>query len=107
MSAGEAARYRAMVARCNFLGCDWPGAQYAAKEASRWMARPCQGDQGKNTGIGKYLNGGTRRLEQVFPYGEERGVICAYAESDLAGYLRIRESTSRGVLCIWGHIEQW
>ena len=62
----EATRYRAMVARCNFLGCDRPDIQYAAKEASRWMSSPCRGDMERIARIGKYLNGGFRRVVQIF-----------------------------------------
>ena len=36
--------YRAAAARCNFLGLDRPDIQYAAKEVSRGMANPTQGD---------------------------------------------------------------
>lgn len=40
-TVGEAAtRYRAMLARCKFLGCEQPSVQFAANEASRWMAKP-------------------------------------------------------------------
>lgn len=64
MVCEAATRYRAMVARCNFLGCDRPDLQYAKKEASRWMATPCHEDFEKRVRIGKYLNGGYRRIVQ-------------------------------------------
>ena len=37
-------KYRAAAARCNFLGLDRPDVQFAAKEVSRGMANPTQGD---------------------------------------------------------------
>ena len=108
MVGEEATRHRAMVARCNFLGCDRPDIQFAAKEASRWMSKPCREDQDKVTRIGKYLNGGLRRMEQVFPFGRDDSVICAYSDSDWAGCLRTRKSTSGGILCIGGcMIKHW
>lgn len=69
---GEAAmRYGAMVARCKLLGCDRPDLQYAAKEASTWMAKPCQDDRGTIARIGEYVNGGARRMEQLCPFGKD------------------------------------
>lgn len=65
----DATRYRAVAARCNFLGCDGPDVQYAAKEASRWMAKRCQDDHEHITRIGKYLNCGARRMELNIPLG--------------------------------------
>lgn len=85
MTAERATRYRATVARCNSLGCDRPDLQFAAKEASRWMAQQCEEDQEKVSRIGKYLNRGARRMEQVFPFGRDDGVIMAHLESDWAG----------------------
>lgn len=68
LKADEATRYRAMVAHCNFLGCDRLDIQFAAKEASRWMAQPCEGDIEHITRIGKCLNG---EMGQIFPSGED------------------------------------
>lgn len=58
-----------MVARCNFIGCDKPDAQSAAKDISRWMAKPCQPDQESTTRSGRCLSGSTRRMEQMFTFG--------------------------------------
>lgn len=88
-----------MVARCNFSGCDNPDVQCAAKEASRWMAQPCEGDSERITRIGKYLNGGARPMAQAFAFGADDGVVCAYSDSDWAGCVRTRKSRSGGVLC--------
>ena len=44
MSAECATRFRGLAARCNYLGQDRFDFQYACKEASRRMARPCNGD---------------------------------------------------------------
>lgn len=106
---GEVAtQYRAMVARCNFLGCDRPDIQYAAKEASRWMSAPCHGDREKIVRIGKDLNGDFRMIVQAFPFGRDDGAVKVYSGLDWAGCLRIRKSTSGGMLCIGGcMIKHW
>lgn len=101
MSGEEAARYRAMAAQCNFLGCDRPDIQHMAKEASRCMSRHCQGDQGKTIRTGKYLNGGFRRVVQMRWFGRDDGVTSACSDSDCAGCLRARKSTSGGVFVKW------
>ena len=44
MSDSEATRYRAIAARLNFLAIDRPDLMFAAKECSRKMARPQNGD---------------------------------------------------------------
>ena len=41
LEAGEATRYRALVARLNYLALDRPDIQYAVKEAAKWMSAPC------------------------------------------------------------------
>lgn len=46
-------------------------------------------------------------MEQVFPFGNDDGMICAYSDSDWAGCTRARKSTSGGFLCIgvaWSRI---
>lgn len=80
MSAESATKYKAMVARCNFLGYDRPDVQFAAKEAARLMAQPCEGEGENISRIGKYLNGKARRLVQVFPFGADDGVVRAYSD---------------------------
>lgn len=41
--------------------------------------------EGLVTSVGNNLHSFARRLEQVFPFGEDDGVICAYSESDWVG----------------------
>lgn len=94
-----------MVGRCNFLGCDRPD---AAKEASRWMANPCRVGYEKVVCIGQHPTGRYRRLVQLFPFGQDDGGTMADSDSDWAGCLRARMSTSGGVWCIGGcMIKHW
>lgn len=89
MSVEDATGYRAMVARCNFLGSDRPDLQFAAKEASRWAAR-----------LAKYLTCENNGLLHLFPVGAGDGIIHAFSDSGWAGCLRTCRSTSGGVQCI-------
>ena len=43
MSESDATRYRAVVARCNFLSIDRPDLLYASKECSRQTSKPTNG----------------------------------------------------------------
>lgn len=75
MVGEEATIYRLMVPRCNFLGDGRPDVQYAAKEASRWMSKRCRNVQGTTETVGKYLNGGPRRVVQLLSFGQHDGFI--------------------------------
>lgn len=70
MTGEEATRYRAMVARCNFLGCDRHDVQHAKKEASMWVAKPCQADWARIARTGKHSIGGARQRQQPVPFWE-------------------------------------
>lgn len=102
MAADEATRYLAIVVRCNFWGCDRAGVEFAAKEAPNWMALPCECDSETIARIGNHLNGGARRMAQVFPAGADDGAVRAYSGSGRVGCVRTRKSTSGGVLRIGG-----
>ena len=53
----EAARFRAVAARANYLAADRPDIQYAVKEICRNMAKPVEGDWQKLVRLGRYLRG--------------------------------------------------
>ena len=44
LSDNEATKYRAVIARCNYLSPDRPDISYAVKELARAMANPTFGD---------------------------------------------------------------
>lgn len=92
----DATRFRAMFPLCNFLGSDGPGLQLATKRASLSMAAPHAGDTGKVERMAKNLNSERRRIART---GDD-GVSHAFVDSDWASCLRIRRSTSGGVLLI-------
>ena len=47
--------FRACAARCNFLSLDRPDIQFSAKEVSRGMARPTEGDLLRLKRLVRYL----------------------------------------------------
>ena len=55
MNDEDATKYRAIVARCNFLSIDRPDLMYASKECSRQMARPTNRAWAAIKRVGRYL----------------------------------------------------
>ena len=51
----ETTRYRAVIARCNYLAPDRPDIAYAVKELARAMASPTLGDMQRFKRLGRYL----------------------------------------------------
>ena len=100
MSAGHATQFRGFVARCNYLAQDRVDFQYACKEASRRMARPCNGDWKMLKRIGRYLVGAPR-FEQLFRWQDVPAHVGVFTDSDWAGCKTTCRSTSGGAM-IWG-----
>ncbi len=55
LEAGEATRYRALVARLNYLALDRSGIEYGVKESAETMSAPCAPDWKLLNTIGRYL----------------------------------------------------
>ena len=55
MEAAQATTYRRAAARVNYMALDRPDLSFAAKEASRGMASPTQGDVFNMKRIFRYL----------------------------------------------------
>ena len=78
LPASEASRYRACVARLNYLGQDSPEVQFPAKELSKRMSRPRVGDwarlkktlrffdRSSQSGVGLPLAGAGRRRSRFY-----------------------------------------
>lgn len=96
MSAEETTMYRAMAARCNFLGHNRPDIQDTVQECKE---RRDGCDYEEVVRIGMSPNGGYHRPE-VLGFGKGYGLINTYSNSDWVGCLRVRRSTSGEVLCI-------
>ena len=63
LQGGETTRFRAIVARANYLSRDRPGIQYCVKEVCRKMARSIVGDWQKLVRLGRYLKGVPRCVQ--------------------------------------------
>ena len=55
LQGAEATKYRAIIARGNFLSIDRPDIHYAVKEASRCTAKPTVNDWAKLERLAKYI----------------------------------------------------
>ena len=96
-------KYRQIIARCNFITQDRPDAQYSVKEAAKGMANPRKSDREKLIRIGKYLLGKPRYVIKLSPQ-KDIDPINAYGDSDFAGDLTTRKSTSGGLACLGDHV---
>ena len=103
MSAKDATKFRAVVARLNYMAADRADIQYAVKEAARHMSSPRVVDWHALKRIGLYLKG---RPRLVMRYRWQQGVSTAvtYTDSDWAGCRKTGKSTSGGVVTIGGHV---
>ena len=93
----EAKVFRGLAARINFLAIDRPDIQYAAKEICRYMARPRHLDYGRIKRVARYLIS-KPRMEITFPYQRSPQTLTVLSDSDYAGCLKSRRSTSGGAI---------
>ena len=98
--------YRSIAARSNYVGPDRPDAQYASKELCRWMASPSEtGLQGLKR-LGRYFEGHKRLIFEYAFQSADRVEI--YSDTDWAGCIRTRKSTSGGCLMLGKHmLKSW
>ena len=93
----HATRYRALVARLNFLAQDCPDLQYPAKELSKDMASPSEGSWRRLKKTVRFLIS-RHRVVWVFGFQEEPDRLVVFCDSDWGGDRRTRESTSGGAI---------
>jgi hypothetical protein len=98
--------FRAAAARANYMAQDRPDCQYACKEICRFMAKPTQASWQAMKRLCRYL-GGLPRLVWRFRLQEDEGVTV-YSDTDWAGCVRTRKSTSGGCIVTGSHlIKTW
>ena len=98
--------FRGIAARCNYLAADRPDIQFAAKEICRWMSTPSEAGVTAMKRLGRYLEG-HRRVVLEFPF-QEANTMDVYSDTDWAGCLKTRRSTSGGCLMMGKHlIKSW
>ena len=98
--------FRAMAARANYLAADRPECQFACKEICRWMSAPTAQSLAALKRVGRFLEG-RRRL--IFKYRwQHADCVDIYSDTDWAGCVRTRKSTSGGCLMLGKHmIKSW
>ena len=99
----EATRFRGTAARINFLAADRPDLQYASKETSRRMANPQNQDWELLKRVARYLVS-HRRLVHTYEWQDERPTVSVYTDSNWAGCLKTRKSTSGACLFNGNHL---
>ena len=107
LSEKEATTFRALAARANYLSLDRPDIQFATKEICRDMARPTASSMRRMKRLARYL---LQHPRTVVEFGHEsRGNdIDVYSDSDWAGCLRTRRSTSGGIVTVnGGALKHW
>ena len=109
MSKGEATHFRGLAATANFLAQDRPDIQYAAKEICRDMARPKMSGWRKLKRLTRYLKKYPRVIWRFKEEDEhETLTMTAMSDSDWAGCLESRKSTSGGMITIQGGcVKSW
>ena len=90
------------MALLNYYGQDCPEAQYAAKEASKDMAKPRVGSWVKVKRVVRFLMG-RRAVVWRFGWQDEGQEIRVYTDSDWGGSRGDRRSTSGGVVMYGDH----
>ena len=98
----EIPRYRALVARANYLAQDRMDIAFATKELSRGMSAPTLGDWDQLKKLGRYLVQHPRAYME-FAYQHSPDKITAVSDTDWAGCRRTRKSTSGGILRVGSH----
>ena len=107
LEAGEATRYRALVARLNYLALDRPDIQFGVKEAAKRMSAPRAPDMKLLKRLGRYLKGVPRAV-LVFVWQDAPEELATYVDSDWAGDRGSRKSTSGGMVFRGHHlIKSW
>ena len=100
-------RYRGLVARMNYLGQDRSDIQFAVKELGKDLASPSQESWMKLKRLLRYLKG-SPRLRLKYSYQHNDRTITAWTDSDFAGCIKSRKSTSAGVIMLGNHlVKSW
>ena len=99
----EAKEYRRAAARINYLAQDRADLAFAAKEVSRAMSDPNKGDVVRLKRVLRYLKG-TPRIAIRYPWQDREQKITGFTDSDWAGCVKTRRSTSGGCIVVGKHL---
>ena len=107
VSCSEATVYTGIVARGNYLPQDRTDLGYAVKELSKDMSNPKQESLGKLKRLARYLKD-KPRLVMKFDYQGTVNGVTVWTDTDFAGCVKSRKSTSAGIIQLGGHlIKSW
>ena len=101
LSSGLETKYRALAARANYLSSDRADIAFASKEACRHMSRPTAAGKNLLRRLARYLIDHPRSV-MVIPWGCDVSKLEVFSDTDWAGCLRTRKSTSGGLACFSG-----
>ena len=103
LTEAAAHQYRALAARANFLSLDRPDLGFAAKECCRKMSDPTSLDWAALVRLTRYL-AGRPRLVYEFPWQDPGVGLSTYVDTDFAGCVITRKSTSGGMCMRGAHL---
>ena len=107
LASEDATRFRAMAARANYLALDRPDIAYATKELCRCFATPSVEAFNALKHLGRYLLGAPRLVWKFF-HQKPCSSLRVMVDTDFAGCLSTRRSTSGGVALRGTHlIKHW
>ncbi len=102
LDAGRTTKYRANVARLNYLSADRGDITYSVKELARKMSQPNVSDEERVKRLVRYLKG-KPRVVMWYKYQDNPAHVEAYSDSDWAGCKKTRRSTSGGCVMYGSH----
>ena len=103
MSSSEATKFRRGVARVVYMAQDRLDLGFASKELAKCMAKPFEGDEVALKRVVRYLRARPRGI-YVYPWQEPQLELRIFTDSDWAGDVQSRKSTSGGVVMIGKHL---
>jgi hypothetical protein len=105
LSVQEQTMYRALAARVNYMAQDDPSIQYAAKEICRHMSKPKAFDFQRIKKLARFLVGVQNvSFKYVWQSEDEGRELRVFVDSDWAGCIQSRRSTSGGMLRLGHHV---
>ena len=93
LAEAEVRDYRSTCMRIAFLAQDLPHLLYASKEIARKMQKPTRGAFAAMKRIGRFLKGAPRCI-QTYHMQDPCGELVVLSDSDFAGCMETRKSTS-------------
>ncbi len=96
-------RFRSSTMRLGYLAQDRPECQFASKELARMLSKPTASAEGALKRVCRFLHGAGRCVWS-FPRQHRQSYIDGYSDTDWAGCVRTRRSTSCSMLFHGQHL---